>query len=142
VRDIGITLGASLPPAVLDRDGAALDPTEFAQPLHKGSNPILPNRIRGRARAQEADCRHRRLLCPRRERPCRRAAEQGDELAASEERSHLIPPPGRAREDSTLVSPCPGFTSGITTPRHPEHGFGPRQDARGTMRDERLEVSV
>jgi hypothetical protein len=36
------------------------------------------------------------------------------------------------RKDSTLIGPCPGFTSGTTSHRHPVHGFGPRQDARGT----------
>ena len=38
-RDIGIALGACLPPAILDRDVAALDPAEFAQPLHKRIDP-------------------------------------------------------------------------------------------------------
>src|SRR6266436_2206455 len=46
-------------------------------------------------------------------------------------------------KDSTLVSPCPGFTSGPPSHRHPVHGFGPRHDARGyPMRDERFEVTV
>ena len=31
----------SVPPTVLDDNVAALDPTEFAQPLHKGGSPIL-----------------------------------------------------------------------------------------------------
>src|SRR6516225_785304 len=35
-----------------------------------------------RRAAQEPNHRHRRLLCARRERPSRRAAEQRDELAA------------------------------------------------------------
>jgi hypothetical protein len=34
----------------------------------------------------------------RRERPRHRAARQRDELAASDESGHLIPPAGRARE--------------------------------------------
>jgi hypothetical protein len=39
------------------------------------------------------------LTRPRRERPrCRRAAEQRDELASSDESCHLIPPAGRAAE--------------------------------------------
>ena len=33
-----IALAASLRPAILDRDGATLDPTEFAQPLHKSGD--------------------------------------------------------------------------------------------------------
>ena len=34
------TWEASLRPTVFDRDRASLYPTEFAQPLHKGSNPL------------------------------------------------------------------------------------------------------
>ena len=97
-RDLGVALGASLRPAILDRDGATLDPAEFAQALHKSGGPLA--RARRRVRAQEtrwsAACR---LLRARRERPRRRrAAEQRDELAASDESGHLIPPAGRARE--------------------------------------------
>ena len=97
-RDLGEALAASLRPAILDRDGAALDPAEFAQSLHKSGDPFA--RGRRRARAQEPDGRQLpRLLRARRERPRRRrAAEQRDELAASDESCHLIPPAGRARE--------------------------------------------
>src|SRR5262249_52472408 len=64
-----------------NRDGAALDPAEFAQPLHKSGNP--PVHGYRRARAQEPDGWWLRLLRARRERPCRRrAAEQrSDEIA-------------------------------------------------------------
>ena len=34
--DLGDALRASLIPAILDRDGATLDPTQFAQPPRKG----------------------------------------------------------------------------------------------------------
>ena len=74
-RDLGVALGASLRPAILDRDGAALDPAELAQPLHKGGESMAPGRS---VRAQEPDGRQLpRLLRPRRERPAlprRRAA--------------------------------------------------------------------
>ena len=82
-RDLGVALAASLRPAILDRDGAALDPAEFAQPLHKSGGPLAPGRRRGRA--QEPDGRQLpRLLRARRERPSgRRAAEKRDELAPS-----------------------------------------------------------
>ena len=44
------------------------------------------------------------LLRPRRERPRdRRAAEQRDELAASDESCHLIPPAGRLRPNDSTV---------------------------------------
>ena len=46
-RDLGEALVASLRPAILDRDGATLDPAEFAQPLHKSGGPLA----RGRSRA-------------------------------------------------------------------------------------------
>ena len=39
-RDLGGARAASLRPAILDRDGATLDPTEVTQPLHKSSNPL------------------------------------------------------------------------------------------------------
>ena len=39
-RDLGEALAAPLRPAILDRDGAALDPAEFAQPLHKGGESM------------------------------------------------------------------------------------------------------
>jgi len=39
-RDLGEALAASLRPAILDRDGATLDPAKFAQALHKSGNPL------------------------------------------------------------------------------------------------------
>ncbi len=41
-RDLGEALVAPLGPANLDRDSATLDPAEFAQPLHKSSEPSGP----------------------------------------------------------------------------------------------------
>jgi hypothetical protein len=38
-RNLGVTFVASLRPAILDRDGAAFDPTAFAQLLCKGGDP-------------------------------------------------------------------------------------------------------
>ena len=84
-RDLGIALLASLRPAILDRDGAALDPAEFAQPLHQGGEPSAA-RCR-RAGDQKPDGRQlARLLRAGGERPNRgrgsRAAEQRDESRA------------------------------------------------------------
>ena len=45
----------SLRPAILDGDGAALDPAEFAKPLHENGGPMAPTRRR--AGAQESDRR-------------------------------------------------------------------------------------
>ena len=61
---------------------------------------------RRRARTQVADHRHCTLLRARRERPSRRAAEQRDELAASDESCHLIPPAGRLRPNDSTVERC------------------------------------
>ena len=98
--DLRETLEASLRPANLDRDGAALDPAEFAQPLHKSGDP-LASRRKASARAQKPDGRQlRRLLRARRERPRDRAAEQRDELAPPH-RAH--PRPGSQPSIAGLV---------------------------------------
>src|SRR5262249_30890750 len=88
-RDLSETLGASLRPAILDRNGPILDPAEFAQPLHKCGDPRALRRRRGRT--QEPNGRQpSRLLRARRERPGgRRATDQRDELAAH----HALPSP-------------------------------------------------
>ena len=59
-----------------------------------------------------------RSLRPRRERPRRRrAAEQRDELAASDESCHLIPPAGRLRpNDSTVKGRFPRRPSRLRLP--------------------------
>ena len=46
-RDFGVALIAALCPAILNREVATLDPTEFAQPLHKSGNPLALDRRRG-----------------------------------------------------------------------------------------------
>src|SRR5262245_65306224 len=67
-RDLGVALGATLRPAILDDDVATLDPPKFAQSLHESRNPW--GRRRRRGRAQEPDDRQfRHLLRARRERP-------------------------------------------------------------------------
>src|SRR5262249_16092429 len=77
----GGALIASLRPAILDCDGATIDPAEFAQPLDKGGVPVSLGRRC--ARTQDSDGRHlRSLLRARRQRPRgSRAAEQRNELA-------------------------------------------------------------
>src|SRR5262249_43424916 len=62
------------------RDVAALDIAGFGQAFAQTSDIFCIGL--GRARVKNSDGRHRRLLRPRRERPChRRAAEQRDEVA-------------------------------------------------------------
>ena len=62
---------------VLDRHVLALDVAGFVEALAKRSDSA---RIR-RPAVDKSDNRHRRLLRPRRKRPCRRTAEQRDEFA-------------------------------------------------------------
>jgi hypothetical protein len=86
-NSVAISATRSLRPsaAVLDCYGSTFDPTEFAQPLHKGGGPLASGR--GRARTQEADRRRLcRLLRARSERRCDRsndrALEKRDEISA------------------------------------------------------------
>ncbi len=66
-----------------------------------------------RARGPNADAPHSLgLLRARRERPRRRTPEKCDELAASDESCHLIPPAGRATERQHPHRSVSGFTSG------------------------------
>src|SRR5262245_40470842 len=79
-RDLGEALVAALRPANLDRDGATLDPSEFAQPLYKSGDPLALDQRRGRTQEPNG-WQLRRLLRPRREWPRgRRATEQRDEI--------------------------------------------------------------
>jgi hypothetical protein len=74
-RQFGKALAASPAPTMFDRDITTFDPTEFAQPLHKGSDPSALGRVRGRAQVTDDGLRSW-LLRVRRERPCsHRAAE-------------------------------------------------------------------
>ena len=87
-REVGIALGASLAPAVLDRDGATIDPAEFAQPLHKCVDPCAL--AYWLAAAEVPDSRRlARLLRARRERPRGRTDEQRDELATTDVACHV-----------------------------------------------------
>src|SRR5262249_3184088 len=99
--DLGEALATSLPPCVLDRNGAALDPSKFAQPFQEGGKPLgLDHR---RALPQEADGRQfGRLLRARRKWPRRGASEQRDELAPS---YHSITSSARASTESGTLIP-------------------------------------
>jgi hypothetical protein len=54
-RDLGGTFSAPLRPTILDRNGAAFDPAELAQSLHKRGRPL--DRDRSIGRAQDSDGR-------------------------------------------------------------------------------------
>jgi hypothetical protein len=68
-----------LAPAIFDRHILALDIAGFFQALKERAHKVR-EQVR-RSTIEKPDHRHRRLLRTRRERPCRRAAEQRDELA-------------------------------------------------------------
>src|SRR5262249_11214725 len=88
-RELRIALG-TIRPAILDRDGATLDPAERAQSLHKSSNPWIE--YHRSVREQEPDRRQLSgLQRTRRERPRRRAAEQRDKLAAPHSSALVLP---------------------------------------------------
>src|SRR5262245_2281381 len=90
-----------LRPTPLDRQGATLDPAEFAQSLNKGGDPCTPGRRR--SRSKEPNDRHLRwLLRARRERPRRRHAEQGDEGAPQH---HSITSSAMARSEGGTERP-------------------------------------
>src|SRR5262245_41643089 len=98
--DLGEALFGTFRPAVLDCDGAALDPAKLTQPLQKSGYPLSLGRTR--ARAQEPN-RLRRLLPLHGERPCcGRAAEQRDELAAG---AHSITSSAVDSSDGGTVRP-------------------------------------
>src|SRR5262249_535762 len=86
-------------PAVFDGYIAPLVIPGFGEALPEPVHPL--RRIAGRNSAEESDYRRRRLLCVRRERPGRCAAEQRDELAAC----HSITSLARRRDDSGIVRP-------------------------------------
>src|SRR5262249_15634533 len=100
--NLGIALAASLRPAILDLDGATLDPAKFAQPPDKSGGPLAHDRRR--SRAQEPDgWQLSRLLRARRERPrgCR-AAECGQQFPPSDGDCHtLLPREARKWNDTT-----------------------------------------
>src|SRR6516162_3610661 len=79
---------------MLDGDVSTLDKAGFAQSLEESSHPTWV--LAGRSAMQISDPRHYRLLRARRERPRRRAAESGDEIAPSKVNAHLpLPRPRR-----------------------------------------------
>src|SRR5262249_38348824 len=128
--NLGGAVGASFRKPILEGDGEAFDPAEFAQTVHQGGKPLAE----GRARAwyEHADERlFRGLLGARRERPRRcRAAEQRDELAplhsitssarASSEAGTVSPSAFavlRLMSSSNLVGTCTGRSAGLTPNR-------------------------
>jgi hypothetical protein len=88
---------SSLRPAIFDRDVLTLDVTDLVQAApERGCHGS--ERLR-RLSIQESNQRHRRLLRAGGKRPSRRrAAEQGDELAAlhGDYGTSPLPPPGRS----------------------------------------------
>src|SRR5262249_28072474 len=75
--------------AIFDLDVLACDEACFPQALAERGRQMRG--ISERGTADESDHRHRRLLRVCRERPCRRTAEQRDELASSWVEHGLLP---------------------------------------------------
>src|SRR5262249_10489007 len=92
-----------LRPSIIDPQVVAIRPTQLLQALKERCQTSLPFRtVCGHAH-QHTDSPHPLgLLRPRRDRPCRRAAEQCDELAPPD---HLITSSARTRRDGGTVSP-------------------------------------
>src|SRR5262249_48151559 len=95
--DLGHALGAALRPAILDGDGATLDPTEFVHPIQEGGDPLALD-----ASCSRAEHPYRwqpcRLLRSRHERPCDRHAAEQRALGLDvpwflQQRAELIIPP-------------------------------------------------
>src|SRR5262249_50743412 len=100
-RNFRVSLHAVFRPAMLDCDGAALDPAELAKPFQKRG---VPRTLRPtRSRAEKPD-RRQLLLRARREGPrCCRAAECDQQFPSSEGDCHTpLPCEVRKRNDTTL----------------------------------------
>src|SRR5262245_13499962 len=78
--EVGQSVVLVLRPAILDHHILALDIAGFTNALLEWGQ--IPCTISKRRATEESDHRCRPLLCPRRNRPRRRAAEQRDELTA------------------------------------------------------------
>src|SRR5262249_8889006 len=100
LRNLFKAFAAALCPVIFDRNVATFIPAEFAQPLHESGGPWFPGRWRGCTQKPD-DRESARLLCPCRERPCRRAAEQRDEVAPF----HSITSSARPRSGNGIVRP-------------------------------------
>ena len=82
-RVLTSTLGIAGTPALVDPHVAALGPAQLLQTLHERRQTGLSFQTVGRRLMSTPIAAHPGLLLrARRERPCRRAAEQRDELAA------------------------------------------------------------
>src|SRR5262245_5466171 len=78
--EVGQSVVLVLRPAILDHHILALDIAGFTNALLEWGQ--IPCTISKRRATEESDHRCRSLLCPRRERPRSRAAEQRDEVAS------------------------------------------------------------
>src|SRR5262245_16238803 len=94
----------TLRPTVFDRHVLTFDVTGLGQPAVKCSDP-LTSRV-ARCIVEETDHRHLRLLCACCHRPRQhRAANQRDEVAASDLRGHSITSSARASSVGGTVRP-------------------------------------
>jgi hypothetical protein len=81
-----------LGPAIFDRDILTLDMASVFEALAKSAQALRVSVWR--RDVEKPNHRHRRLLRARHERPCRRTAEQPDELASFQlTQLHVLPLP-------------------------------------------------
>src|SRR5262249_13041171 len=100
-RNLREALVASFRPAILDRDRPTLDPAEFMQSLRKSGDPFAGGRTRALTRKPDSP-KLPGLLRTHRERPRGRAAEQRNELAATD---HSITSSAWASNDGGTLRP-------------------------------------
>src|SRR5262249_41477205 len=98
-----------LRPAVFDLHVLTLDVASLFQALPECAQKIWNNV--GRPGVEEPDHRHRGLLPSRGNRPCRRAADKRDELAAFHSMTSLA----RSRNDSGILMPIALAVVRLTT---------------------------
>jgi hypothetical protein len=95
LRECSYPIDVSAAPPKLHPHIAAIGPTQVRKPLRERRVAKLRLRIVFVERQEHADAPHAvALLRPRRERPCRRAAECGHEFAPSKANAHLALPCG------------------------------------------------
>src|SRR5262249_45196214 len=99
-RQLRQSVGLVLRPAIYDRDILTLEVAAVFQATVKSLQATREHF--GRYDIKKPNCRHGRPLRPRHNRPCRRAAEQRDELAAPH---HSITSSARRSNASEKVRP-------------------------------------
>ena len=92
----------AFPPSVLDCDVLAIDIAGIGQPLLEIGQTSA--RLVSRCQVNKSDHRQRRLLCVRRDRPCRRrAAKRDDEFSSLDVNCHATVPWGSCNGEDDIT---------------------------------------